>query len=164
MDRDELILRTRTLLGDLLLEGNTTEVTDEDIVAALNFAQEQCAIMTHCTYKQTTATVSAAGLIDLSDLNVLDVDRVMTPETDPAPDPTITVTGIPTVGVEFTASVPDQAGAFVWSAAGARLKAGQGTRTATFQGDAARHAVLSCAVALAGKVARLDKEIEIVEA
>ena len=53
--------------------------------------------------------------------SVLEIDRVMTPEPDPAPDATITVAGTPTAGTSFQASVIDQGGAFVWSAAGARL-------------------------------------------
>ena len=164
MDRDALILRTRTLLGDLKLEGNTTEAEDQDILDGLNFAQEQLAILTHCTYNQVTATVNASGMIDLADKNVLEIDRVMTPEPDPAPDATITVVGTPTAGTAFQASVIDQGGAFVWSAAGARLTAGQGTRTATFEKAEAGPVVLSCAVALAGKVARGSKAITVAEA
>ena len=164
MDRDELIQRTRALLGDLELEGNTTEVDDTDIVAGLNFAQEQCAILTHCTYNQVTVAVSSLGLIDLSGFNVLEVDRVLTSEPEPAPDATITVTGTPTEAVAFLASVPAQSGAFVWSAAGAEITAGQGTREATFLKDVAGPAVLSCAVCLAGKVARWNKSITVAEA
>ena len=164
MDRDALILRTRALLGDLELEGNTTEVEDSDIVDALNFAQEQVAILTHCTYQQVTVAVSSLGLIDLSAENVLEIDRVMTPEPDPAPAATITVTGTPTAGTPFTAEVPAQDGAFVWSAAGATLASGQGTRTATFEKATAGPAVLSCAVVLAGKQARGNKAITVAEA
>lgn len=165
MDRDELIDKTRALLGDLELEGNTTEVTDDEIVAALNFAQEQCAILTHCTYAQVTAAVSAEGLVDLSTHDVLDVDRVMTPEADPNPDATISVPVDPVAGVAFHATVTAQTGAsFAWSVAGARIQSGQGTRDVTLMAATEGVAVITCAVALGGKVDRKTKTVTVAEA
>lgn len=165
MDRDELIEKTRALLGDLELEGNTTEVTDEEIVAALNFAQEQCAILTHCTYAQVTATVSAEGLVDLSTEDVLDVDRVMTPEAEPNPDATISVPVAPVAGVPFHATVTAQTGAsFAWSVAGARIQSGQGTRDVTILASLPGAIYIGCAVSLGGKVDRKTKTVTVAEA
>ena len=108
--------------------------------------------------------MDANGLIDLSAHDVLDLDRVMTPEPEPSPDATITVTGTPTEGVAFQVSVADQGGEFAWSVAGARVTAGQGTREATIQADRAIPIFISCAVALAGKVDRKHKSLTVAEA
>ena len=81
MDLTSLIALTRNLAGDPAYEGNSSAWTDDEILAALNWAQTRYAELTHCTYKETAATApsDAAGIFTIPAGFIL-VDRVMIPE------------------------------------------------------------------------------------
>ncbi len=169
MNRDALIDRVREILGDETLEGNTDSWEEPEILAALNFAQDYYARVTQCTYTQVAAVVSAAGLIDLTTLvgaaDVLDVVRIMTPESEPALDASIAIVGIPTVNVTFTANVADHPGAsYLWSLGGGTLLTGQGTPQITLKSLNSGSLFLSCAVSMGGTAVRWHKIITVVEA
>lgn len=155
MDLTALIELTRSLAGDPKFEGNTVAWEDEEIVQALNWAQTRYAELTHCTYKEATASTpsDADGIFNLP-VGCLLVDRVFIPDqTSSGPDATITAPATAPNGTSVQATVPDQAGAsYFWGVAGGAISSGQGTRTVTFTAmpEAGAIATVSCTVTLGG--------------
>lgn len=156
MQLSDLIDLTRALAGDPLYQGNSTAWTDDEIVAALNWAQTRYAELTHCTYKEVAATGASdsSGIFTVPAGFIL-IDRAMIPEqTLSGPDATITAPSTATNNTSISASVPAQTGAtFYWTVAGGTITAGQGTRTVTFTTMAivGGLATVSCTVSLGGQ-------------
>jgi hypothetical protein len=150
-----LIDLTRSLAGDPKYQGNSTAWTDDEIVAALNWAQTRYAELTHCTYKE----VPSAGASDSNGVFTVPpgfilIDRVMIPEQNlSGPDATITAPSTAAHNASISASVPAQSGAtFYWTVAGGTVTGGQGTRTLTFttMDVVGGIATVSCIVTLGG--------------
>ncbi len=157
MDLQALIAHTRSLAGDPAFQGNSDEWDDEEIVFALNWAQNRYAELTHCTYKEVAAVAAtgADGVFEVPSGFIL-VDRVMIPApASTAPNATITAPSTAPNDTSVAASVPTQAGAsYFWMVAGGTIATGQGTDAITFQAMAAPGgiATVSCIVLLNGQV------------
>lgn len=157
MDLAALIAHTRSLAGDPSYQGNSDEWDDDEIVFALNWAQNRYAELTHCTYKEVAAVepTGADGVFEVPPGFIL-VDRVMIPApASTAPNATITVPASAPNNTSVAASVPAQAGAsYFWMVAGGAIATGQGTNAITFQAMAAPGgiATVSCMVRLNGQV------------
>lgn len=155
MDLSSLIDLTRSLAGDPIYQGNTTAWTDDEVVAALNWAQTRYAELTHCTYKEvpSTAPTAADGIFTVPPGFIL-IDRVMVPDlTSTNPDATITAPATALHNTSLAASVPSQTGAtYFWSVGGGTLTGGQGTNSITFTGMdfAGGIATVSCLVKRSG--------------
>lgn len=157
MDLAALIEHTRSLAGDPTYQGNSNEWSDEEIVFALNWAQNRYAELTHCTYAEVDAVAATGsdGVFEVPPGFIL-VDRVMIPaQAVTAPNASITVPATAPANSSVAASVPAQAGAtYFWTVAGGTLSTGQGTNAITFQAMAAPGgiATVSCIVRLNGQV------------
>lgn len=122
----DLIALTRNLAGDPSYQGNSTAWTDDEIVAALNWAQTRYAELTHCTYKEepATAPTDANGIFTVPPGFIL-VDRVMIPENSVSGIDTSTITpSMQTApsGAPFSVVANAVAGStFFWSVAGGTL-------------------------------------------
>lgn len=155
MDLTALIELTRSLGGDPLYQGNSTAWTDEEIVAALNWAQTRYAEVTHCTYKEVAAAdaTGANGVFTVPP-GFIQVDRVIIPaQSSLVPNATITVPATAQKNTAVSASVPEQTGAtYFWTVAGGTIATGQGTHAITFTGMDIEGgiATVSCIVTLRG--------------
>lgn len=169
MELDNLITKTRELVGDVEHEGNTTKFTPEQVVTALNLAQGQLAEITGATYKEEASTVDDSGIVDfldptaLSEDGVMAVQRVICEDAFADPDPTITgVTTFALAASPITLTVPVQTGAeYLWSVAGGVIDSGGATNSAVISATAAGTMFVSCAVSLHGKVSRGEKIITV---
>ena len=174
MQLDDLIAKTRELVGDVQHEGNTMAFTDDQVIVALNLAQCRLATSTRCTYMEVETDVGAEGIIDflnpqaLTEYGVMDVDRVRTLdlEVTPAPDATIT-TSADTYALAETpviATVPVQTDAtYLWSSAGAAISGSARGSSASFTLSKAGSIFLACTVTIHGTLATGTKTLTITE-
>ena len=169
MEINDLIVKTRELVGDVEHEGNTTKFTPEQVVTALNLAQGQLAEITGATYQEESSTVDDSGIVDFLDPTALSEDGVMAVQRviceDAFADPDSTITGVTTFALAaspITLTVPVQTGAeYLWSVAGGVIDSGGATNSAVISATAAGTMFVSCAVSLHGKVSRGEKTITV---
>lgn len=164
MDLQALIDLTRGLAGDPKFEGNSTGWEDDEIVLALNWAQNRYAEVTHCTYEETASAApsDAAGIFTVP-AGFIRVERVNIPEmARSAPVATLTVAASAPNNSDVAASVPVQPGAsYFWNVAGGTIKTGQGTNAITFTSMAVPGSVATvcCIVSLSGQVATAQSDV-----
>ena len=169
MEINDLIVKTRELVGDVEHEGNTTKFTPEQVVTALNLAQGQLAEITGATYQEESSTVDDSGIVDFLDPTALSEDGVMAVQRviceDAFADPDSTITGVTTFALAaspITLTVPVQTGAeYLWSVAGGVIDSGGATNSAVISATAVGTMFVSCAVSLHGKVSRGEKTITV---
>ena len=169
---DELVLETRRQVGDIEHSGNTTTYVPQEVIDALNWAQDRYAEITHATYAEGEVEVGEEGILDLlepdvlTENGILEIDRIVSAETSTDPVATITCAGpfSLTSDMPLAASVPVQVGAtFCWQIAG-----GSAVST-TEDGEAVAITPLrvgalfiSCVTTRNGKTARGSKTVTIV--
>jgi hypothetical protein len=170
MNLTTLEARLRELIGDVEHEDNSDGWDQDQVIDALNWAQDRYTEATHCTYTEVQVDVDENGYLDLtwpdpvSDSGVLDVDRVITPEDESNPEATISVGPWYLDSTPFTASVDEQIGAtYLWSVAGGVIASGQGTNSIVVTRSTVGRVTLSVAVTLDRKTVRGTSYVDVEE-